>query len=86
VAPASGGAIPFSFVDGLAVEAIGQGIEQTDLPAWVELGIQLAEAQLRDERGQPFEDPAARQQKLADLVTEFLSWRFVLLQDLGALG
>lgn len=86
VAPASGGAIPFSFLDGLALEAWGQGIEQADLPGWMELGIQLAGAQLRDEAGQLLEEPDLRQQKLADVVAELLSWRFSLMRDLGALG
>ncbi|MFM7362779.1 MAG: methyltransferase regulatory domain-containing protein [Cyanobium sp.] len=86
VTPASGGALSFSFLDRLVLVATGQGIEQADLPACVELGLQLAGAQLGDERGELLEDPALRQQKLADLVAELFDWRLALLQDLGALA
>jgi SAM-dependent methyltransferase len=86
VTPASGGALSVSFLDGLVLEASAQGVEQADLPACVELGIQLAGAQLRDERQQLLEDPALRHQKLVELVAELSRWRFSLLQDLGALG
>ncbi len=86
VAPASGGAVSFSFVDGLALEAIDQGLGETDLPACLELGLQLAGARLRDGEKKLIEDPAEQQQKLAELVANLLGWRLPLLRSLGVLS
>jgi hypothetical protein len=86
VAPASGGAVSFSFVDGVAVEAIGQGVAAADLPACIELGLQLAGAQLRGENREPLADPALQRRKLEELSEALLSWRLALLRELGALA
>ncbi len=85
VAPASGDAVSFSFVDGLALEAIEQGIDQADLPACLQLGLQLSGVEMRDGERAVIEDPHEQHRKLAELVATLLGWRLPLLRSLGAL-